>query len=41
MTDRADFSSKLEQALRFKARGGNARREMVEQIVARLKAGLR
>src|SRR5258707_5573318 len=37
-TDRADFSSKIEEALRFKARGGSTAREMVEQIAARLKA---
>jgi hypothetical protein len=36
--DRADFSSKIEEALRFKARGDSVRREMVEQIAARLKA---
>jgi hypothetical protein len=36
-TDHADFSSKIEEALRFKARGRSARREMVEQIAARLK----
>src|SRR5258705_2243828 len=36
----ADFSSKIEEALRLKAsRGGSARREMVEQIAERLKAG--
>jgi hypothetical protein len=34
----ADFSSKIEEALRFRARGGSARREMVEQTAARLKA---
>jgi len=38
MTDRADFSSKIEEALRFKARGGSARREMVEQIAARVRS---
>ena len=38
MTDRADFGSKIEEALRFKARGGSARREMVEQIAARLRS---
>jgi hypothetical protein len=38
-TDRADFSSKIEEALRFKARGGSARREIIEQIAARLKTG--
>jgi len=37
-TDRADFSSKIEKSLRFKTRGGSARREIVEQIAARLKA---
>ena len=36
--DCAGFSSKIEEALRLKARGGSARREMVEYIAARLKA---
>jgi len=35
---RADFRNNIEKALRFKARGGSVRREMVEQIAARLKA---
>jgi hypothetical protein len=34
---RADFRNNIEKALRFKARGGSVRREMVEQIAARLK----
>jgi hypothetical protein len=37
-TDCAGFSTKIEDALRLKARGGSARREMVEYIAARLKA---
>jgi hypothetical protein len=40
-TDRAAFSKKIEQALRFKARGGSARREMVEHIAARLNLHMR
>src|SRR5713226_9619243 len=36
--DCAGFSRKIEEALRLKARGGSARREMVEYIAARLKA---
>ena len=38
-TNCAAFSSKIEEALRLKARGGSARRKMVEQIAERLKAG--
>ena len=37
-TDRADFSSKIEEALRLKREVGSARREMVEQIAARLRS---
>ena len=37
-TDCAVFSSKIEEALRLKARGGSARREIIERIAARLKA---
>src|SRR6266404_3352423 len=39
-TDCAGFSSKIEEALRLKARGGSARREIVDCIAARLKADL-
>ena len=36
--DCAGFSRKIEEALRLKARGGSARREMVDCIAARLKS---
>src|ERR1700692_4043722 len=38
---RADFRNKIEKALRFKARTGSARREMVEHIAARLNLHIR